>query len=415
MSIGDSTTATLRVAYLTFCLSLITLPINISIFGIIRLPDVFIIITVIALASSNPVFKTVSVVVFSSFFIILLFSDLLSLLRRDISYTGVVFYYKYSLLFIIPYVVSHILINRKRLLYLVKLLYLVYLFLVIWVYIYYVLRVNGLIQGNPRVSYPFSDYHLPDAHVYSSYLSFMFVAYFEYLRKIMNHGMVHSSSIFILSVIALVLTGSKTGILILLIYSSFVVVTKTILLKKYYLKYLFVLLFVVSIVSAILPQELKLYKDVETLYTRSITVNLDDSSISSRISYLFNAVDEISLNLLLIGNGPTGALQKWYDGGISISLAHSGLLGLLLLLSYIYMLFINSKKYSYYGHNYRLHRNFSLLLFIYFILSVITEHFLITRNILPAATILSVIYANIKLNYIESSMNAKHLDSLKYE
>ena len=113
-----------------------------------------------------------------------------------------------------------------------------------------------------------------------------------------------------------------------------------------------------------------------------------------------------------MGNGPTGAKQKWYDGGISIILAHSGLLGLLLLLSYIYMLFINSKKYSYYRHNYRLHRVFTLLLFIYIILSMITEHFLITRNLLPVATILSVIYANIKLNYIESSMNAKHQDSL---
>ena len=42
-----------------------------------------------------------------------------------------------------------------------------------------------------------------------------------------------------------------------------------------------------------------------------------------------------------------------------------------------------------------------------------TEHFLITRNLLPAVTTLSVIYANIKLNYIESSMNGKHLDLLK--
>ena len=39
-------------------------------------------------------------------------------------------------------------------------------------------------------------------------------------------------------------------------------------------------------------------------------------------------------------------------------------------------------------------------------------YFLITRNLLPVATILSVIYANIKLNFIESSMNGKHLESL---
>ena len=412
MSNSISIVPNYRIAYLTICLSLITLPLNISLLGIVRLPDVFIIISVIALASSKLKFKTVSVMIFSAFYILLLFSDLLYLWHDDIRYSGIVFYYKYSLIFIIPYILSHTIINRKRILFLVKILYLVYLVLVIWVYIYYVLRVNGLIQGNPRVSYPFSDYHMSDAHVYSSYLSFTFVAYFEYFRKVLNHGKIISSIVLVFTVVAIILTGSKTGLLILMIY-SFVVVIRLRGNMNTFIGYIIVISLVVSIMSFIVPQKILEDKNIETLYMRSVTVNLNDSSIGSRYNYFINAVDEIGGKLLLIGNGPTGAKQKWYDGGISIILAHSGLLGLLLLLSYIYMLFINSKKYSYYRYNYRLHRVFTLLLFIYFILSVITEHYLITRNILPAATVLSVIYANIKLNYIESSMNAKHLDSLK--
>ena len=124
------------------------------------------------------------------------------------------------------------------------------------------------------------------------------------------------------------------------------------------------------------------------------------------------ALNEISPNYLLIGNGPTGASLKWYDGGISILLAHGGVLGLLSLIIYIYMIFARSKRRFIIGKNSSLHKVFTLLLFIYLLLSVITEHFLITRNLLPVATLLSVIYANIKLNYIESSMNGKHLDSL---
>ena len=413
MSNSISIVPNFRVAYLTICLSLITLPLNISLLGIVRLPDVFIIISVIALASSKLKFKTESVIIFSAFYIVLFFSDLLSLWHDDIRYTGIVFYYKYSLIFIIPYILSHIIINRKRLLFLVKILYLVYLVLVIWVYIYYVLRVNGLIQGNPRVSYPLSDYDMPDAHVYSSYLSFTFVAYFEYFRKVLNHGKIHSSLVLVFTVAALILTGSKTGLLILMIY-SFVVVTR---FRKYLnttsIKFIIVISLVVSIMSFIVPQKILENKNIETLYMRSVTVNLNDSSIANRYNYLISAVEEIGANFLLIGNGPTGAKQKWYDGGISIILAHSGLLGLFFLLSYIYMLFINSKKYSYYRPNYRLHRVFTLLLFTYIFLSVITEHYLITRNILPVATVLSVIYANIKLNYIESSTSAKHLDILK--
>jgi hypothetical protein len=413
MSNSISIVPNFRVAYLTICLSLITLPLNISLLGIVRLPDVFIIISVIALASRKLKFKTVSVIIFSAFYIVLLFSDLLSSWHNDIRYTGIAFYYKYSLLFIIPYIVSQIIISRNRLLFLVKILYSVYLFLVIWVYIYYVLRVNGLIDGNPRVSYPFSDYHMSDAHVYSSYLSFTFVAYFEYFRKVLNHGAIISVIVLVFTVAALILTGSKTGLLILMLY-SFVVVTR---FRKYLnttsIKFIIVISIAVSIMSFIVPHKILEEENIETLYMRSIKVNLNDTSIANRYSYFINAVDEIGANYLLIGNGPTGAKQKWYDGGISIILAHSGLLGLLLLLSYIYMLFINSKKYSYYRHNYRLHRVFTLLLFTYIILSVITEHYLITRNILPVATVLSVIYANIKLNYIESSKNAKYLDSLK--
>ena len=412
MSNSISIASNYRVAYLTICLSLITLPLNISLLGIVRLPDVFIIISVIALASSKLKFKIVSVIIFSAFYIVLLFSDLLSSGHDDIRYTGIAFYYKYSLIFILPYILSHIIINRKRLLFLVKILYLVYLFLVIWVYIYYVLRVNGLIDGNPRVSYPFSDYHMSDAHVYSSYLSFTLVAYFEYFRKVLNHGKIISSIVLVFTVVAIILTGSKTGLLILMIY-SFVVVIRLRRHLNTFITYTILISLVVSIMSFIVPHNKLEKKDIETMYIRSVTVNLNDNSILSRYNYFINAVDEIGGKLLLIGNGPTGAKQKWYDGGISIILAHSGLLGLLLLLSYIYMLFINSKKYSYYRHNYRLHRVFTILLFIYFILSVITEHFLITRNLLPVATILSVIYANIKLNFIESSMNGKQLDLLK--
>jgi hypothetical protein len=404
-----------RVAYLFFCLSLITLPLNLSLSGIVRLPDVFIILTVIALATSKLKFKTNSALIFLSFYIVLLFSDLLSIWQSDIRFKGIVFYYKYSFIFIIPLILSNIIINRKRMLFLVKILYVIYLVLVIWVYIYYVLRVNDLIQGNSRVSFPLSDYKLSDAHLYASYLSFTFIAYFEYFKKILNHGNVHSTLVLVTSAASIILTGSKTGVLILMIYSFVVVIRLRRYMKTSYIKSIIVISIAVSIMSFILVHNKLDMKVVETMYMRSVTVNLNESSIISRYNYLFNAVDEIGDNLLLIGNGPTGAKQKWYDGGISIILAHSGLLGLLLLCSYIYMLFINSKKYSYYRHTYRLHKVFTLLLFIYLILSVITEHYLITRNILPVATTLSVIYANIKLNYIESSNNAKSLHSLKYE
>ena len=104
--------------------------------------------------------------------------------------------------------------------------------------------------------------------------------------------------------------------------------------------------------------------------------------------------------------------MKWYDGGVSILLAHGGVLGLFSLIIYFYIILARSKRRSIIGKTSSLHKVFTLLLFIYLLLSVITEHFLITRNLLPVATLLSVIYANMKLDYNESYNNAKHLDSL---
>jgi glucan phosphoethanolaminetransferase (alkaline phosphatase superfamily) len=279
------------------------------------------------------------------------------------------------------------------------------------------LRTVGYIGGHPRVSYPFSNYNMSDAHVYSSYLSFTFVAYHEYIKKTLGHKSIHSYIVFILAVGALILTGSKTGLLIISLY--FIIICKRFIknISKKNLKIIIITTITFAITILIL---INTPKDNDNdsfnytyLYNRATTYNVKGDSINGRLEKGIRALNEISPNYLLIGNGPTGASMKWYDGGISILLAHGGVLGLLSLIIYIYMILARSKRRSIIGKSYGLHKVFTLLIFIYLILIVITEHFLLTRNLLPVATLLSVIYANIKLNYIESSMNANHLVPLK--
>lgn len=396
------------IAYLLFCVSLLTIPFNISFFNIIRIPDILLMLTIILLALSNPEFKTPYIIIFSSFFGILMFSSLISMVHNNsLRITGIVFFYKYSLIFIVPLIVTKVVNSRKKLKSVTKIMYYVYLALLIWVYIYHALRSYGLILGNPRVSYPFSNYDISDAHVYSSYLVFTFIAYLEYLRIIMHHGIKLSSLMCILSVFALILTGSKTGIIILLLYSTIIIFrfTKSLGHRKnlyLFIYYLFTVLFILVFFTLILLLDNTFINNAIILYNRSTTVVID-SSVVSRITYFFNAIHEIQPNLLIIGNGPTGASQKWYDGGISILLAHSGLLGLCSLIIYICMILFETKKMSILGKSAGLYKIFTLLIFIYILLSVITEHYLITRNLLPVATILSVIYVDIKLNYLELS------------
>jgi uncharacterized membrane protein len=279
------------------------------------------------------------------------------------------------------------------------------------------LRTEGFINGNPRVSYPFSNYNMSDAHVYSSYLSFTFVAYHEYIKKTLGHKSIHSYIVFILAVGALILTGSKTGLLIISLY--FIIIC-TRFISSFSKKNLAIIITTTITFSISILIFFNTQNNNETdsfnytyLYNRATTYNVKGDSINGRLEKGIRALNEISPNYLLIGNGPTGASMKWYDGGISILLAHGGVLGLLSLIIYIYMILTRSKRRSIIGKSYGLHKVFTLLIFIYLLLIVITEHFLITRNLLPVATLLSVIYANIKLNYIESSMNANHLVPLK--
>ena len=335
--------------------------------------------------------------------------------NNNINYTGLAFYYKYALILLIPLIVIDVVNNKKRLVRIVSILYYIYLFLIIWVYIYYILRTEGFIQGNPRVSYPFSNYNMSDAHVYSSYLSFTFVAYQEYIKKMLVHTSIHSYIVSILAVGALILTGSKTGLLIISIYFIIICIRFITHLSKNNLLTIIITTITLSIASIILintPKDNDSF-NYDYLYNRAITYNVEGDSINGRLQKGIEALNEITPNYLLIGNGPTGASMKWYDGGISILLAHGGVLGLFSLIIYFYMILARSKRRSIIGKTSSLHKVFTLLLFIYLLLSVITEHFLITRNLLPVATILSVIYANIKLNIIESSMNSKQLELLK--
>ena len=65
---------------------------------------------------------------------------------------------------------------------------------------------------------------------------------------------------------------------------------------------------------------------------------------------------------------------------------------------------IDKQKISINLETRNLYKTLILLMFIYILLNIITEHFLLTRNLLPAATILSIIYANIKINSLEQSI-----------
>ena len=133
--------------------------------------------------------------------------------------------------------------------------------------------------------------------------------------------------------------------------------------------------------------------------TRTTNYDLSNPSFTNRFGNLFLAIAEIEHNLYLIGNGPVHSSKKWYDGGLSIVLAHSGIIGLISLALFCYYFIKQAKKLVYNFNSNEQYKSLLLLLFIYLILCIITEHFLLTRNLLPIATLISLIYADMKQNY----------------
>ena len=393
-----------------FCISILTIPINISFINGIRLSDIFFITSFLLLIFVNQRVDYKILFIFSAFFGILLISTYTTLLfSSHINIARFAFFYKYSLIFLIPFVVINLTTNKSRLKKLLLRLYFVFIILTGWVYLYFILRYSGVIQGNPRVSFPFSNYNKPDAHVYSSYLVFFVIAYHEYIRKVLQHGTIRSSIVSILSVIALFMTGSKTGVLIFIIYIIIMIFFFMFRFKRSHLKIVVSSIFIAIIMynfyifgfSQYLSDEMQ--HDTSTLFKRATQYQASDISISVRYNNFFVAMDEIEKYYFLIGKGPIGASSIWYDGGMSIILAHGGLLGISSLLLYIFLILIKTKKITFSVETKRLYKTFVLLLFIYILLNLITEHFLLTRNLLPAATMLSIIYANIKINLLEYS------------
>ena len=343
-------------------------------------------------------------------------SYLTSLLHNNsFRYTGLVFYYKYLLIFFIPWIVIDVVNSRKRLIGLVSKLYLIYLLLIIWVYIYYILRVEGFIQGSIRVSYPFSNYFTSDSHVYSSYLGFTIIAYQEYIRKVLKHSIIHSFTLFIIASLALFINGSKSGVLVLFIY-LLIIIYRFIKglgrkkLKTLILTITLITLCVLVFISFNNDSKQLIDKELIELSTRTINYDLSNASFEGRVGNLFSAIAEIEHNLFIIGNGPIHSSKKWYDGGLSIVLAHSGIIGLISLALFCYYFIKQAKKLVYNFNSNELYKSLLILLFTYLLLSIITEHFLLTRNLLPIATLISVIYADMKQNYASIPTMQSHFN-----
>lgn len=303
------------------------------------------------------------------------------------------FLYKYLILFLIPALTWACLNKARRLYLLLYILFFVFMFLTFWVYYYKFAVSSGAIYGVSRVSYPGAESFLvSDAHLYSNYLSMMLIGYFFWMRKALHHSMLTGIMITIVTLGALFLTGSRNGLLALataaLVYSLlWLLFSKRKLSWKVFWAGALSALAAGAAVFFFRNQIISFLGD---LFFRATDFSLgSDASSISRILKFQIALNDLERGSYVFGASPFGASLVWYDGGISIILAHFGFAGLLFVI--LALRHVLSRIARLASLQAPAGRAALTLCVAYVVSNLVTEFALVTRSALPTIVMICLI------------------------
>ncbi len=390
--------------FILLCVCIIVFPLNYKIIASFRLLDVFFILLFILFLLSNPKVNKRLLIVFFAIIVVLATSSFFGAIKQhaSIDLIQLGFIYKYLFIFTVPWLFISIVKTNFQIKVINWMLLTQFIILSSWTYVYLYLLASGEIVGSFRPSFPFSDnYWYTDAHVYSSYLGLFIVGYVFYLRRFFFHNLFISSVITINGISGLFLTGSRTGLVVvvfsILVYWSYISLKIVNLRQCINIKKItsFILLgvsFTLGIFFIYTFNIVDYSEDYNRLIDRSLNFDLaNDESSLSRVNKLLIGIKDAEYSGLLLGLGFYSSLI-WYDGLFSLLLAHGGflLIGLIFLFYFIIV-----RKALLHSTHQKMFLTFFLLLFCYVISNLITEHVFIARNSFPALTLLSILYINI--------------------
>ena len=389
--------------FTAICICLVVFSINYKLFAFLRLLDLIIIILFGLFFTLKPKINTNQLIIFLLITLVLGVSTFFGFLKNgSIELSRLVFIYKYLFIFLLPLLIVSVVKTEKQVLIVNKLLLINFILLSIWSWMYVYLRSINIIEGQPRPSFPALDYSQSDAHLYSSYLGFFLSVYLLYLKNFFNHSLLLTIFISTNGFLGLIVTGSRTGIL--LISMTFLAIGFTVL--KNYIKFdykfnqkiiskiVIVILILIFLLFCLYFYHFEFLKNIQYLIFRSLNFNfLNDISTLSRISKLMTSIEEISYTGWLLGNGLKSRLI-WYDGIFSMLLAHGGLLLILLLIIFYSFTIKNIIKCT---ANKRNSKILIFLISLYLLSNTITEHIMLSRNAFPVLVFLSTLYVTIKI------------------
>ena len=389
-----------KINYVLFILVLILYPINHKFFLFVRPADVAIIILFFSFLIFYKINIDYILLLLLSFLFIFLSTFFSYSYFSEVKYGNFLFIYKILSIITIIACINHF-SELKSSVFFHKLLFSLFIFQIIWVFIYSILLKFGL-DGNIRVSYFLSnllDRRMSDAHLYGNLLSLSLVFYLMHWRQYFSINHFITIIIVSLTLIAIVMTGSKNPLLILILYFSFFLIKKYRMNHKsnFLLKFSFVLCIAIYLFSNQIMEliifiinyiESTPYQALTSRIYNSIVSPQGDDSIFGRIKNLYEAIDSTHYSFGILGIGVNGDF-KYFDGVHSLIISLGGFALLITLIIYIafsYIKVISSYK------NYSGLKNYLIFFSLFLISNIITEFIFVNRWMIPAVSMLILSY-----------------------
>ena len=383
-----------NVSFLILVLSVISYPINYSVGGMRILDMLFFLILLVSLPFVS--LRRSNLLLVSLFVFVFLLSILFGfVLVGNFNVERLIFIYKYFYPFILILILYNLNLDLARLTTLLKFMFTSHIILVLWVFIYIYLFSVGQLTGSFRPSFPFSnDYVTSDAHLYSSVLA-IGTLFFTMCFKHINSSKILFLIFSILSLTAMLLTGSRTGLLVYIIGMSMYLV----FIKKRLLSVISILIFAFSLLSLfIIYFDMQIPDEFIRVIDRVTSTDFsNDASFLSRINKLGIGVADSEKMYFVFGTGVLHSSLIWYDSLIGVLMSHFGLLGLVVFFLILYKLRENTVNFA--SKNNEKAAICTILLVCYILANLITEYFLLSRSVFPILVYLSILHQYIKIEH----------------
>lgn len=399
-----------RFQLIIILLIIISFPMNYNLGFGIRLVDLIIMSFITIILFTSKVHKlSLTFIHFYVFLLLYLLSMAYGIIFIGIeSFSNIFFIYKYMLPFLLAYSILKLKFEEQQIYRLIKWFFLIFFLLIIYTYLYVL-----VVPGGGRPSFPFSNDFTwgVDAHLFSAYLSNSLLAFIMFASYKYQLSYTKMFFIFSASFGALLLTGSRTGILTLSIIITVILITKffksfkTSLIK--YRTIFFVLTFILLIPVAVYNYDVINLKDsnIESLINRALNFNLaEDQSSLSRLSKAKTGLEIVNNELIFIGVGMQSTEMVWFDNSIANIVVSSGYLGLIAFILIIISFMKNTYNMAVRHARLKEFTVFFVVFSHYILVNMITEYFLVTRSIVPFIVFISLIVKIISIPKIEQQL-----------